>query len=168
MTAYVDCGCGMTKIHSIARCSACEMAFRVESTLDAVIAERDRLRAQLAAVTEERDLAKETLGRAVRALPPRPLCRDCADHDGMCQSDGKTPCGPAAALPLSIAALTAERDRLRDERATCNGSCDIALARRQVGPDVYVPFGNARECAEMWEREASRLRRLLIEAGGKP
>jgi hypothetical protein len=37
----------------------------------------------------------------------------------------------------------------------CNGSCDIALASRQVGPDGFVP-GNARECAEAWEREASR------------
>lgn len=41
-------------------------------------------------------------------------------------------------------------------RSHCNGSCDIALARRQVGPDGIVP-GSARECAELWEREAARL-----------
>ena len=80
--------------------------------------------------------------------------------------------------------LEAERDRLRDElrairdlvapgnpqgtvvdavrahvaahQRPCNGDCDIALARRQVGPDGDVP-GNARECAEMWEREAARV-----------
>jgi hypothetical protein len=72
----------------------------------------------------------------------------------------------------SLAAVretAAERDRaqarLADARALCNGSCDIALARRQVGPDGVVP-GNARECAEMWEREAHRLemeRRRLEE-----
>jgi hypothetical protein len=49
---------------------------------------------------------------------------------------------------------------LYEHLRTCNGSCDIALARRQIGPDGYVP-GNARECAEMWEREASRLQNLL-------
>jgi hypothetical protein len=42
----------------------------------------------------------------------------------------------------------------------CDGSCDIALARRQVGPDAVVP-GSAKECAELWEREASRLRKAL-------
>lgn len=46
------------------------------------------------------------------------------------------------------------------DHATCDGSCDIALARRQVGPDGVVP-GNAKECAEAWEREASRIGRLL-------
>jgi hypothetical protein len=44
-------------------------------------------------------------------------------------------------------------------RSHCNGSCDIALARRQVGPDAVVP-GDARECAELWEREAARLAKL--------
>lgn len=38
----------------------------------------------------------------------------------------------------------------------CNGRCYIELACRQVGPDGDVP-GDARECAELWEREASRL-----------
>jgi hypothetical protein len=45
----------------------------------------------------------------------------------------------------------------------CNGSCDIALARRQVGPNGLVP-GNARECAEAWEREAHRLNVALTGA----
>lgn len=49
---------------------------------------------------------------------------------------------------------------LRVRAEHCNGSCDIALARRQVGPDGIVP-GNARECAELWEREAVRLERDL-------
>jgi hypothetical protein len=49
---------------------------------------------------------------------------------------------------------------IADARQFCDGSCDIALARRQVGPDGVVP-GNARECAELWEREASRLRIAL-------
>lgn len=55
-----------------------------------------------------------------------------------------------------IPALIAEIKRLAGASANCNGSCDIALARRQVGPDGVVP-GNARECAEMWEQEAARL-----------
>ncbi len=54
-----------------------------------------------------------------------------------------------------IESQAAEIERLEIEQKTCNGSCDIALARRQVGPDAIVP-GNARECAELWEREASR------------
>lgn len=52
------------------------------------------------------------------------------------------------------------RSELARRHATCNGSCDIALARRQVGPDGRVP-GNARECAEMWEMESSRLSEIL-------
>src|SRR5690606_37447440 len=58
-----------------------------------------------------------------------------------------------------VADRGAERDALQAKlaeavrrRASCDGSCDIALARRQVGPDGVVP-GNARECAELWERE---------------
>lgn len=53
-------------------------------------------------------------------------------------------------------ALRIENERLRNERSACNGSCDIALARRQVGPDAVVP-SNARECAELWQLEAARL-----------
>jgi hypothetical protein len=49
---------------------------------------------------------------------------------------------------------------LAEARAACDGSCDIALARRQVGPDGVVP-GNARECAELWEKEATRHYREL-------
>ena len=56
------------------------------------------------------------------------------------------------------AALAAATLSERDRWARCDGSCDIALARRQVGPDGVVP-GNAKECAELWEREASRLTR---------
>ena len=55
-----------------------------------------------------------------------------------------------------VTRLTARLAELERERETCNGSCDIALARRQVGPDGVVP-GNARECAELWEREAVRV-----------
>lgn len=45
--------------------------------------------------------------------------------------------------------------KAEQERDSCNGSCDIEFARRQVGPDGVVP-GNAKECAELWEREAAR------------
>jgi hypothetical protein len=61
-------------------------------------------------------------------------------------------------MALDVLDLLAEVERLTFQRATCDGSCDIALARRQVGPDAIVP-GNARECAEAWEREAARLGR---------
>lgn len=64
-----------------------------------------------------------------------------------------------SALQAQIATLTAERDEARNN---CNGSCDIALARRQIGPDGIVP-GNARQCAELWEREASRERAAHAE-----
>jgi hypothetical protein len=53
--------------------------------------------------------AEALLHRCVRAMPPGPQCRDCADHDGTCQSDGKTPCDPREALPQRIAALAAYR-----------------------------------------------------------
>lgn len=65
----------------------------------------------------------------------------------------------------SIAEMMRQVEAAKVERATCNGSCDIELARRQVGPDGDVP-GNARECAELWEREASRLRKELMGALG--
>ena len=81
-----------------------------------------------------------------------------------------------ALLPILLAARAAfralldayeERDREverpKEAREFCNGSCDIALARRQVGPDGIVPR-NARECAELWEAEAARLRQQLAEA----
>lgn len=67
------------------------------------------------------------------------------------------------------ARLQAAEVALKHARDTCDGSCDIALARRQVGPDGVVP-GNARECAEMWEAEASRLwreRRDLEDLAGR-
>ncbi len=60
------------------------------------------------------------------------------------------------AAHLETLDLLAEIGRADAERDPCNGSCDIALAGRQVGPDGIVP-GNARECAELWEREAARL-----------
>ncbi len=52
--------------------------------------------------------------------------------------------------------VDAVRTHVAAHQRPCNGDCDIALARRQVGPDGDVP-GNARECAEMWEREAVRV-----------
>lgn len=64
--------------------------------------------------------------------------------------------------PRSAETLESCRDHLAvldsDDEANrlCNGRCFIDLACRQVGPDGDVP-GNARECAELWEREASRL-----------
>lgn len=53
--------------------------------------------------------AEALLHRCVRAMPPGPMCRDCADHNGTCQSDGKTPCDSREALPQQIAALAAYR-----------------------------------------------------------
>lgn len=48
-----------------------------------------------------------------------------------------------------------ERDETQAEaRRTCDGSCDIALARLQF-PDGTVP-GSAKECAEGWHKEAHR------------
>jgi len=59
------------------------------------------------------------------------------------------------------AAILALCDRVAQEQyMLCDGSCDIELARRQVGPDGVVP-GNARECAELWHQEARRLREAL-------
>jgi len=69
--------------------------------------------------------------------------------------------------------LWQENDKLKAQiqkaeqtaRMLCDGSYDIELARRQVGPDGDVP-GNARECAHLWEREAHRLemiRRDLVK-----
>jgi hypothetical protein len=52
--------------------------------------------------------------------------------------------------------------KLAEARKSCDGSCDIALARRQVGPDGFVP-GNAKECAHAWKREAVRLEAKLSE-----
>lgn len=51
------------------------------------------------------------------------------------------------------------------EREPCNGSCQIALARRQVG-NQGVP-GNARECAEMWHQQADIYREALFAAAAK-
>lgn len=77
-------------------------------------------------------------------------CPDCGWPRVQAQREGYP-------LKAEVARLTRE---LAEARALCNGSCDIALARRQVGPDGLVP-GNARECAEAWEREATRLRAAL-------
>lgn len=73
----------------------------------------------------------------------------------------------AAASPSVVVGLLDRIEELERERATCDGSCDIALACRQVGPDGNVP-GNARECAEMWEAEAARLAREVLRLGGTP
>ena len=96
--------------------------------------------------------------RAMMAMDAR--YRDTADEDA------------CAAIDRAEKA-EAERDAAiaRAEKAErpCNGSCDIALASRQIGPDGIVP-GNARECAELWEREASRLemeRRAAVECAEK-
>lgn len=70
-------------------------------------------------------------------------------------------CEAQQALAAALGDNRAAYDRgCRDARALCDGSCDIALARRQVGPDGAVP-GNARECAELWEAEANRLRNVV-------
>ena len=50
----------------------------------------------------------------------------------------------------------------QEYRRNCDGSCDIALARRQVG-NRGVP-GNAKECAHMWEAEASDQYRRALAA----
>lgn len=61
---------------------------------------------------------------------------------------------------------THAEDNLRSRREDCNGGCDITLARRQIGPDGVVP-GNARECAELWEQEATRLQREIVQLTGR-
>ena len=69
------------------------------------------------------------------------------DDDGLVHKDRVEPL---------IDLIESQAAEIEQQQKMCNGSCDIALARRQVGPDGIVP-GNARECAELWEREASRL-----------
>ena len=80
---------------------------------------------------------------AIRAVRPSPL------------SDPKPIFDCAMEMEETIRKQAAEIRQLEIEHKICNGSCDIVLARRQVGPDGIVP-GNARECAELWECEASR------------
>lgn len=70
-------------------------------------------------------------------------------------------------VELLVFKLAQEAAMLAWDAQTCDGSCDIALARRQVGPDGDVP-GNAKECAELWEREAARLTKMVRELGGTP
>lgn len=77
----------------------------------------------------------------------------CRDYDVHASLDARK------SLAHRIARLLTSRPQ-QPVQEPCNGSCDIALARRQVGPDGVVP-GCARECAELWEREASRLYNLL-------
>ena len=75
-----------------------------------------------------------------------------ASADAACREEIVRLRGVIEEREATIDRLTVEA---KDAHATCNGSCDIALARRQIGPDGYVP-GNARECAEMWQHEADR------------
>jgi len=80
--------------------------------------------------------------------------------DGTCPDCALTPRYTKQAHESELAAL---RSQLADQHKLCNGSCDISLASLQVGPDAIVP-GNARECAELWKREADRLRSQLAAA----
>jgi len=82
-----------------------------------------------------------------RALQP-------VERIGMLAADLASERAHFAACRTRIAGL--EQAANERSRTPCNGSCDIALASRQVGPDGIVPR-NARECAELWEREAARL-----------
>ena len=126
------------------------------------------------------DAAAEPPQRAEGAeLPTCEACgRKILHSVDLCQIDGgkhgiielDQHCWRMFGEPLTYAKVQRALDRYREIqaqpdaelRAECNGSCDIALARRQVGPDGVVP-GNARECAELWEREASRLKGQLSE-----
>jgi hypothetical protein len=67
--------------------------------------EASELRASLADAVGKIEAMRGQLRRAIHALPAGPFCRDCADHDGTCQSEGKVPCDPYEALPIHIAAL---------------------------------------------------------------
>lgn len=113
-----------------------------------VAAERDALAAQLAEVRAELDRLRAT-----------DLTRDAAestaaDQLAILRADLASERAHLAACRTRIAGLEQAADER--SRTPCNGSCDIALASRQVGPDGIVPR-NARECAELWEREAARL-----------
>lgn len=100
------------------------------------------------------------------------LARACADgckgHDETRETLAETLRQRDAWIRRATLAESA-RDRLRDEladaRQLCNGRCDIAEARMQVGPDGVVP-GNARECAQLWIAEASRMRDELRRGDG--
>lgn len=109
----------------------------------------DEANAQLAAVTAERDRMRGLLHRAVLALPPRPSCRDCADHDGTCQSAGKEPCDPYEALPVHIAAVTAERDHWRDEAQGLDGELGC---ERERGDELQAEVHAMRPVVEAARR----------------
>lgn len=67
-------------------------------------------------------------------------------REALAKVAGRLKCGHSA--KAVIEAVMQLETAQQATGAPCNGSCDIALARRQVGPDGAVP-GNARECAEL-------------------
>lgn len=143
--------------------------FRAEAARLRIIADQPSTDDRIATLTAERDAARAEVLRLDQALTAVRVALGAAgipdvepypDEPVDDRARSLRAGGRVIAMQDRIGRLTAERDaavRERDEaRATCNGSCEIALARRQVGPDADVP-GSDREYAELWEREAARL-----------
>lgn len=110
--------------------------------------------------------AREIADQVVKELwpRPRPLCRDCADEDGVCPTTGEA-CDPWRIIEAALLAFGAtqqeELERVRGELAEASKIVSgVLLGQDTVRDELY-------RCVEATEAELERLRGELEELRAK-
>jgi len=88
---------------------------------------------RVAAVEREHQALRR---RIMDTVPKGPRCRDCADCNGTCQNDGKTPCDPVELAFSRFAALEARSDQQAAVERTI-------AALRELDQPVFVAASKA-------------------------